>query len=67
MNTALQRRTRRSALAIQGAAHDTAVGRLTAAPRGSASREQRAFMDECFAFDDELRKGGRILGGEAAP
>jgi hypothetical protein len=27
--------------------------------------EQRAFMDECFAFDDELRKGGHILGGEA--
>jgi hypothetical protein len=26
---------------------------------------QRAFMDECFAFDDELRKGGHILGGEA--
>ena len=34
---AVQRRTRRSALAFQGAARDTAVGRLTAAPRGSAS------------------------------
>ncbi len=33
----VQRRTRRSASAIQGAARDTAVGRLTAAPRGSAS------------------------------
>ena len=33
----VQRRTRRSASAIQGAAQDMAVGRRTAAPRGSAS------------------------------
>ncbi len=33
----VQRRTRRSASIIYGAARDTAVGRLTAAPRGSAS------------------------------
>ena len=23
-----------------------------------------AFMDECFAYDDELRKGGHFAGGE---
>ncbi len=33
----VQRRTRRSASTIQSAARNTAVGRLTAAPRGSAS------------------------------
>ena len=27
--------------------------------------ERRTFMDECFAYDDVLRKGGHILGGEA--
>jgi len=28
--------------------------------------EQQRFMDECFAYDDALRKNGRsILGGEA--
>ena len=27
--------------------------------------EQKAFMDECFAYDDELRKNGHIVGGEA--
>ena len=27
--------------------------------------EQEAFMDECFAYDDELRRNGRIAGGEA--
>jgi hypothetical protein len=27
--------------------------------------EQKVFMDECFAYDDELRKNGRIVGGEA--
>ena len=26
--------------------------------------EQRAFMDECFVYDDELRKNGHIIGGE---
>ena len=28
-------------------------------------REQKAMMEECFAYDDELRKGGHFLGGEA--
>jgi hypothetical protein len=27
--------------------------------------EQKAFMEECFAYDDVLRKGGHIAGGEA--
>jgi hypothetical protein len=27
--------------------------------------EQQAFMDECFAYDDLLRKNGHIVGGEA--
>lgn len=27
--------------------------------------EQSALMEECFAYDDELRKGGHFLGGEA--
>jgi hypothetical protein len=27
--------------------------------------EQKAFMDECFAYNDELRKNGHIVGGEA--
>jgi hypothetical protein len=27
--------------------------------------ERNALMDECFAYDDELRKGGHIVGGEA--
>ncbi|NUM78556.1 YciI family protein [candidate division KSB1 bacterium] len=27
--------------------------------------EQNAFMDECFAYDDELRKNGHFVGGEA--
>lgn len=27
--------------------------------------EQKAMMDECFAYDDELRKGGHFAGGEA--
>jgi len=27
--------------------------------------EQKAFMDECFAYDNELRKNGHIVGGEA--
>jgi hypothetical protein len=28
-------------------------------------REQKTMMEECFAYDDELRKGGHFLGGEA--
>jgi hypothetical protein len=27
--------------------------------------EQNAFMDEAFAYDDVLRKGGHSIGGEA--
>jgi hypothetical protein len=27
--------------------------------------ELSAMMDECFAYDDELRRGGHFLGGEA--
>ena len=27
--------------------------------------ERNAFMDECFAYDDELRKNGHFVGGEA--
>ena len=27
--------------------------------------ERNALMDACFAYDDELRKGGHIVGGEA--
>lgn len=27
--------------------------------------ERNAFMDECFAYDDELRANGHIVGGEA--
>ena len=27
--------------------------------------EATAMMEECFAYDDELRKGGHFLGGEA--
>lgn len=25
----------------------------------------KAFMEECFAYDDELRRGGHFIGGEA--
>jgi hypothetical protein len=27
--------------------------------------EQKAFIEECFAYDDVLRKGGHVAGGEA--
>jgi hypothetical protein len=27
--------------------------------------ERNAMVDECFAYDDELRKGGHFAGGEA--
>jgi hypothetical protein len=27
--------------------------------------EQNVLMDECFAYDDELRKNGHFVGGEA--
>ena len=33
---------------------------------GSMSKEEMdAAMDECFAYDDELRRGGHFTGGEA--
>jgi hypothetical protein len=28
-------------------------------------QEMAAAMEECFAYDDELRRGGHFLGGEA--
>jgi hypothetical protein len=30
-----------------------------------SERELKSFMEECFAYDDELRRGGHFLGGEA--
>jgi hypothetical protein len=27
--------------------------------------ERKSFMDDCFAYDDELRRGGHFIGGEA--
>ena len=27
--------------------------------------EQMTFIEECFAYDDELRRGGHFIGGEA--
>lgn len=27
--------------------------------------EREAFMEKCFAYDDELRRGGHFVGGEA--
>src|SRR6516225_427136 len=30
-----------------------------------AESERNSFMDRCFAYDDELRRGGHFLGGEA--
>lgn len=33
---------------------------------GSMSEEEmKAAMDKCFAYDDELRRGGHFVGGEA--
>ncbi|HEX7705271.1 MAG TPA: YciI family protein [Thermoanaerobaculia bacterium] len=33
---------------------------------GAMSKEEMdAAMDECFAYDDELRRGGHFVGGEA--
>src|SRR5262245_30303916 len=29
------------------------------------AEEMRRMMEECFAYDDELRRGGHFLGGEA--
>ena len=30
-----------------------------------SEEEMAAAMDECFAYDDELRRGGHFVGGEA--
>jgi hypothetical protein len=30
-----------------------------------SEKEQNAMMDECFAYDDVLKKGGHFAGGEA--
>ena len=30
-----------------------------------SEREQNALVDECFAYDDVLRKNGHFVGGEA--
>ncbi|MBE9099165.1 YciI family protein [Vacuolonema iberomarrocanum] len=30
-----------------------------------AEAEQAALMESCFAYDDELRRGGHFIGGEA--
>jgi hypothetical protein len=32
---------------------------------GMSEGERNALMDECFAYDDVLRKGGHFIGGEA--
>src|SRR5690242_3785411 len=29
-----------------------------------SERERQTFMDECFAYDDELRKNGHFVSGE---
>lgn len=32
---------------------------------GMSEEKTKAFMEECFAYDDELRRGGHFIGGEA--
>ena len=32
---------------------------------GKSEAECKAMIDECFAYDDELRRGGHFAGGEA--
>lgn len=32
---------------------------------GMSESERNAMMDECFTYDDELRKNGHFAGGEA--
>ncbi|QDT98792.1 YciI family protein [Gimesia aquarii] len=36
-----------------------------ASMEGKTEAEMAAFMEECFAYDDELRCGGHFTGGEA--
>lgn len=33
--------------------------------KGMSEESMKAAMDECFAYDDELRRGGHFVGGEA--
>jgi hypothetical protein len=33
--------------------------------RGISESERNAFMDQCFAYDDVLRKNGHFAGGDA--
>lgn len=30
-----------------------------------SAQEQTTFVDQCFSYDDELRKNGHFIGGEA--
>ncbi|MGB2870178.1 MAG: YciI family protein [Bacteroidota bacterium] len=32
---------------------------------GMSEKEQKTFINECFAYDTELRKNGNMVGGEA--
>src|SRR5579885_2543291 len=32
---------------------------------GMSESERNSFVEECFAYDDELRRGGHFAGGEA--
>lgn len=32
---------------------------------GMSEEERESMMEECFAYDDELRRGGHFAGGEA--
>jgi len=32
---------------------------------GMTEAEQKTLIEECFAYDDELRRGSHIVGGEA--
>jgi hypothetical protein len=42
------------------------LGYLDEAKWGWISQEEgQRMMEECFAYDDELRRGGHFLGGEA--
>jgi hypothetical protein len=42
------------------------LGYYTEQDWANVSQEQQtALMDECFAYDDQLRKGGHFKGGEA--
>lgn len=42
------------------------LGTFVEAKWDAMSEEEReVWMEECFAYDDELRRGGHYLGGEA--